>query len=354
MKKMNFGIALLAVCVMCVGCGKDRLGKKSCLLNISFVESVNSKAYQWEVPDTNEFILSVVNEGGASIYNGRYCEKPKIMEVSEGTYTISVVSFEFSKPGFDLPQYGDNQTIVVGQEKSVNVSLMCKQLNSGLKISYSSSFKKKFSSSTMLISSGEDTLKYPFEENRIAFFKSGRVELNIDTAGEKKFLLSRNIAPAEVLLLNLSAAIDDSEQAYGIVIDIDTTRTWITDNVVAGEGSDGSSKEKSFSVLDAMGRVGAEAVWVKGYVVGGDLTSTGIKYSTPFSSKTNVAIADKPNENVRSNCLSVELKSGEIRDTFNLVDHPEMLGKVVYLQGNIVSSYFGLVGIKSLKEFVHL
>ena len=50
--------------------------------------------------------------------------------------------------------------------------------------------------------------------------------------------------------------------------------------------------------------------------------------------------------------MSVELASGsDIRETANLVDHPEMLGSKIYIQGTVKESYFGMVGLKSIKAF---
>ena len=49
--------------------------------------------------------------------------------------------------------------------------------------------------------------------------------------------------------------------------------------------------------------------------------------------------------------MSVSLPVGEIRDALNLVDNPDIHGKRVFLKGNIVSSYFGLVGIKDVTEY---
>ena len=88
-----------------------------------------------------------------------------------------------------------------------------------------------------------------------------------------------------------------------------------------------------------------------GYIVGGDLTSSDISFSAPFHSYTNIAIASSRTVRDRDECLSVSLPVGEVRDGLNLVDNPGMLGKRVYLKGNIVASYFGLVGVKDISEY---
>ena len=35
----------------------------------------------------------------------------------------------------------------------------------------------------------------------------------------------------------------------------------------------------------------------------------------------------------------------------NLVDHPELIGKRVYVKGNVVASYFGTTGLKGTSEY---
>ena len=51
--------------------------------------------------------------------------------------------------------------------------------------------------------------------------------------------------------------------------------------------------------------------------------------------------------------MSIELASGsDIREAANLVDHPEVLGHKIYIQGTVKESYFGMTGLKSIKAFV--
>ena len=54
----------------------------------------------------------------------------------------------------------------------------------------------------------------------------------------------------------------------------------------------------------------------------------------------------------RSSCLAVQLSSGSVRDNLNLVDNPEILGRRVALKGDVVASYYGLVGIKNVVDYV--
>ena len=114
----------------------------------------------------------------------------------------------------------------------------------------------------------------------------------------------------------------------------------------------GGSYDSAMGIQDAKNSIGAEDVWVKGYIVGGDLSSSKASFSKPFTSNTNLVIAARSSEKNKSACMSVQLQKGAIRDALNLVDHPELIGKSVCLRGDIVASYYGIPGIQNISEFV--
>ncbi len=58
-----------------------------------------------------------------------------------------------------------------------------------------------------------------------------------------------------------------------------------------GSGGDGLSKDRAMTVDQLVSNIGAKGIWVTGYIVGGDLTSTAIKFEVPFTKDTNLAIA---------------------------------------------------------------
>ena len=53
--------------------------------------------------------------------------------LDEGNYTVSARSCDFSAPLFDTPQYGDTQVASVKAGKTTVVTLVCAQLNSGIR-----------------------------------------------------------------------------------------------------------------------------------------------------------------------------------------------------------------------------
>jgi hypothetical protein len=128
----------------------------------------------------------------------------------------------------------------------------------------------------------------------------------------------------------------------------------IGDGSSSGGGNNGGQPQSAMSVAKAKENIGSEDVWVFGYIVGGDMTSgaNGISFESPFSSATNIAIADRSSVKDKNYCLSVQLSSGDLRDALNLKDNPENLGKMVYLKGNIVEAYYGIPGIKNITEYI--
>ncbi|MDD6623554.1 MAG: DUF6359 domain-containing protein [Bacteroides sp.] len=40
-----------------------------------------------------------------------------------------------------------------------------------------------------------------------------------------------------------------------------------------------------------------------------------------------------------------------VRDALNLVSSPENLGRQVFLKGDLVESYYGICGLKNVREF---
>ena len=105
------------------------------------------------------------------------------------------------------------------------------------------------------------------------------------------------------------------------------------------------------TVADLILNMGAEDVWVAGYIVGGDMTTANVKFEGPFSRTTHLAIASSPEASSREECAAVELPSQKLRDALNLVDNPGLIGKKLYVCGDI-GNYFGYPGVKNAKEFV--
>lgn len=113
--------------------------------------------------------------------------------------------------------------------------------------------------------------------------------------------------------------------------------------VMEGDRCGGSGTfEEPLSVAQAIGNNTGNQIWVEGYIVGVIETSgpTNVPhFSAPFTTRTNILIADNPSHNDDSLILPVQLPIGRIRDALNLVENPGNLGKQVKIKGDL-GTYF--------------
>ena len=322
-------------------------------LRLSFSDnSYNTTKASSEIPDTNSFILNVVDSKGNTVYNGKYGDSPESLLVSAGSYTVTALSGEFSSPKFSSPQYGDKQLVVVSAGKVANVELLCRQMNAGVRLKVGADFLKAYPDGSLFLKSDQGKLLYAYREKRIAYFKPGNVSLILSNQGKDETVFSRILESQEILTLNINAP-QDGVTKGGVHIAVDTTRYWNSSDVTIGDksGTGGGDKGKALSVAQARGSAGSEDVWVYGYVVGGDLSSSSASFSTPFKSRTNLLLGTRSSSSDKGSCLSVQLLKGDIRDALNLVDNPDILGTQIFLKGDIVESYYGIPGIQNITEY---
>ena len=98
-------------------------------------------------------------------------------------------------------------------------------------------------------------------------------------------------------------------------------------------------------------------VWVSGYIVGwADMSTTYVvnaetaRFTTPATMATNILIAASADEKDWQKCIAIQLPSGDVRSTLNLVDNAGNLGKKVELFGNICK-YSGVPGMRDASKF---
>ena len=328
-------------------------------IRLGFVDGdyVSTKA-AWSLPDTSDFILSITDASGKSVYEGKYGDSPEGLGVSSGTYTVKVVSNTFKAPAFDTPQYGDEQTVRVTAGSVVKVQLVCTQLNCGIRLKTASSFLEACPEGLLYVKSADGKLQFSYRETRIAYFNPGSVSVLLVNGGTEETLLSRTLSSEQILTVNISASVSSSSSSPSVPytkISVDTSRVWLSESYRIGgsNSSKGSDTDNAYNITSAKENIGATDVWVLGYIVGGDLTSssTGISFDEPFSSRTHFAIGPRSSTTDKSSCMSVFLPSGDIRDAINLVDHPEVIGKQIYIKGDIVEAYYGIPGIKNVSEY---
>lgn len=322
-------------------------------LRISFNDGQITRISE-TVPDTSDFLITVSDSDGGIIYDGPYGASPESIMVDAGSYDIFVRSCDFSKPAFSTPQFGERQCVVVPSGGVCDVKLTCVQMNAGIRLRIDESFLKCCPDAVLFLKSSSGKLMYSFTETRVAYFLPGNVSLMMSENSVDRILFTRELQPRSVLDIAVSAASDpDSPSKESISVAVDTTRNWTSESyIIGGEESDeGEDMSRALTVSQALSSIGAEEVWVSGYIVGGDLTSSSASFDPPFTSRTNIVLGPRSSTDDRDACLSVNLPSGSVRDGLNLVDNPSLLGRKVCIKGNIVESYYGMPGLKEVLAF---
>ena len=335
--------------------------KEPGLLTFSFATTESRAA--GEIPDTNSFLLSIRGKSG-TVWSGIYGDAPRSLELSPGDYTVEAVSRVFVEPLFDAPQYGDVQSFAVESGKVTAAHLSCAQLNASVRLHQTAQFIADYPDGTFYIQSSTGTLMYSYGEKRTGYFYPGTIWLVFNYGGVSRILLTRELGAREGLSLRIGTGASVMDlgpvaETYGdgLSIEVDTNVVWKNENYAygSGNGSGGNAEDLTgaYSVGQARGRASSEekGVWVYGYIAGGDCSSKSCSFSPPFTSNTNLVLSPDRHTADKESCLSVQLSQGAIRDAINLVDHPDLLGRMVYLKGNLVEKYYGIPGIKDLKEY---
>lgn len=353
MKKCLLLLAAVSCQMLGVPDGDESKGE----LRISFNDDCVTKVVE-SLPDTSDFLLTVTGADGNVVYDGKYGDSPEGMMVDSGSYTIFVRSSDFRKPAFASPQYGDEQCVVVPSGGVANVRLTCVQMNAGVLLRIDKSFLTNCPDAALFLKSSFGKLMYGYSEKRIAYFPPGQVSLMMTERNVDKVLFTRDLEARAILDIEVSSASkpedSDDPREESISVVVDTSRQWSHESYVVGQGGSvgkGSSPSDAMTVSQALVSAGEEDVWVSGYIVGGDLTSASASFQGPFKSKTNIILGPRSSSSSRSSCISVSLPQGVLRDDLNLLDNPSMLGKKVCLRGDIVDSYYGMVGLKNLTDY---
>ncbi len=353
-KGIYAAFAIASAAALAAGCGLSENEEAILDLSIRQETTFATKAGGVALPDTNLFVLQINNASGESVYNGLYGARPQKIAVPAGTYELSLVSQKDPAPAWDNPVYGDNLSVVAASGEKVSVSFLCKMMNAGVKVNMTPRYISKYPG-TLTVSQEEGSLDYTSAESRYGYFDAGNATFTaVAGDGSQQKLFSKLLSAGQMLTLTLDTGTMDSEGT--VTVQLDTSATYLSQTILVDEyqdvAGDGLSSATAYSIAQAAAHPD-ETVWVWGYIVGGDLSGSGIKFEAPFTKNSNIAIAASPACTTRDECAAVELASGsDLRESVNLVDHPERLGSKIYIKGTITASYFDLTGIKSVKDFV--
>lgn len=338
--------AVLPVLSSCQGLFSDGQGT----IRISFLDNspVFTRASE-KIPDTDDFLLKITDSGGKVVYEGRFGDSPEELTVTPGSYTISAASSRFDKPEYGKPVFGDEQAVVVPAGETVSVLLKCRQTNCGMRLLVDESFVELFPSSSLYMEGPGGTLEHRYGETRTAFFRPGTISVSVgEQGGIRQPLFSRTLGEQQILSMSISASVES--ESGSISLTVDTTRVRFSENFLYGS-TDAGSPENAMTIVEARGHAGEEDVWVQGYIVG-VATGTGkISFDPPFDKETNIVLGLRSSTTDKDYCMAVELRSGSIREDLNLVSNPGLLGRRIYIKGDLVSAYYGIPGLKGASEY---
>ncbi|MBB6461740.1 DUF6359 domain-containing protein [Flammeovirga kamogawensis] len=122
--------------------------------------------------------------------------------------------------------------------------------------------------------------------------------------------------------------------------------------ITAGEGE--GTLANPFDLEAAAARLGQTGVWVKGYIIG---SVNGVSLEDDFvagasgeSSASNFVIATSATETDPTKGMPVQLTTGFVRDGLNLKENPTLIGKAVWVKGDI-QNYFNIPGVKNVVSY---
>ena len=141
----------------------------------------------------------------------------------------------------------------------------------------------------------------------------------------------------------------DGEYSDTIILTSGTLTQKVAVEAVVLTTAGNGSKEAPFSAADVVkinNRLPlSEKYWVQGYMVG--CAANGGELAASLAA-TNVALGDAADQT--TNCVPVELPSGEIRTALNLVDNAGYVGRQVKVYGQLIS-YFLFTGVKAISDY---
>ncbi len=135
-----------------------------------------------------------------------------------------------------------------------------------------------------------------------------------------------------------------------------TITDWVTgpsENVIIGSVGTapvtGGTLDDPFTIEEAIANQGLMDRWVRGFIVGYYKTTSYKSFTTSVddvTSTTNIALATVSTETDSTKTFPVQLSATQIRDTLNLLDHPENLGREVLVRGDL-ATYQYIAGMKA-------
>ncbi len=132
-----------------------------------------------------------------------------------------------------------------------------------------------------------------------------------------------------------------------------TDVTGFSDTIPLPTATGNGTFEDPYNIESARINSSTTPVWVKGFIVGVYETVNPVfvpNFTGPYTTNSNLLLADSPDETILAKCVPVQLPGGAIRDSLNLVTNADNKGKEVMVLGTL-DTYFSVPGVKNLSGY---
>ena len=351
MRNCMLGGILIFVASACETLNWNEEGKGALSIRMQRETSVLVKS---SVPFEN-YLIGITDKSGFTVISGAYSAIPDPVILDPATYTVTALSEQMGAPTFEKPVYGSTVDVGVVAGVKNTVQMVCTQMNAGLKIVYNTDFKNQYNVYSVKVTGEDGVLTYQQDELRTGYFAPGTLQIVLSIEGEEPVQVSKNVIARDMLVLTVLAQEANPQEKGSIELNfsVDTTQIWRREEwKLGGSANDGLTPETAYTIAEAQLLGTANNVWVCGYIVGGDASTSAFKAEPPFTANSNLVIADSPLELVRANCMAIELPTSpaSLRATFGMpANGAELLGRRSWFRGNI-ETYFGHLGLRATKE----
>ena len=180
--------------------------------------------------------------------------------------------------------------------------------------------------------------------------------ISVTSSNSSMFLPGKGSLPADASEATVNILFMGSVDATGTITFSSgaVTQTVNITAVALPSGNDGT-QALPYTVAESQKNQGSSTAyyWVKGYIIGcveSGSSSYKPELQAPFTSGTNILLADNPGENDKMKIVPVQLPAGDVRAALNLAGNPANFGKQVKVEGTLVA-YFSMPGMRDARAY---
>lgn len=162
--------------------------------------------------NVDNYSVTITKNGESTpAYTGIVSGSTNPIDLAVGTYTVSVSSPDIAMPAFNAPLYGATQSAAIEAAKKTDISLVCKQTNAGIKVTYAQAMldyctAKGYDIATV-IAAGAASLDYGKKSTTLitdaGYFNPGTVTVKVTMNGNL-YTKDVTLAAQELVTVNIN------------------------------------------------------------------------------------------------------------------------------------------------------